>query len=106
VRPEQEGAEPDTRQAAADTGMQGAPGMQRMQRGSMTDMMNRMDDHLQVTQRLSGDSMRAMLPQHRQLVANLLAQMDREMRAMTWRATRVGTQLSIPCARNSRVCLT
>ena len=70
-------------------GMEGAGGMQ----GGGSGMMGRMGDHMQMMQGMSGDSMRAMLPMHRQMVANMIASMNREMREMNmpadaaWSAT-------------------
>ena len=90
---QQAGAEPDTSQAAADTGMQGMPGMGGMQRGGMMEMMTQMQSQMQMMQGMSADSMHAALPQHRQISANMLAQMNREMQGMNmagdtaWNAT-------------------
>ena len=75
--------------------MEGTDGMSDMHGTSdgSTDMMGRMGDHLLLMQAMSGDSMRAMLATHRQMVANMLAQMNREMRDMNmagdaaWNAT-------------------
>ncbi|MDB4951633.1 MAG: hypothetical protein JWM27_4282 [Gemmatimonadetes bacterium] len=44
--------------------------------------MEEMQAHLQAIRGASGDSMRAMLPAHRQMTANMLASMGREMREM------------------------
>jgi hypothetical protein len=91
---ERAGAQPDTSQAAAaDTGMQGMPGMGGMQRGGMMEMMTQMQSQLQMMQGMSADSMHALLPQHRQMAANMLALMNREMQGMNmagdtaWNAT-------------------
>jgi hypothetical protein len=87
------GAEADTSQAAADTGMQGMPGMRGIEAGRMTEMLTQMQSHMQMMQNMNADSMQSMLPEHRQMAANMLAQMDREMREMNmvgdtaWRAT-------------------
>jgi hypothetical protein len=45
-------------------------------------MMSEMAAHLERLAALPTDSLRSMLPSHRQAVANLLAQMNREMRDM------------------------
>ena len=55
--------------------------------------MAAMQAHLRMMQGASADSMRAMMPMHRQMAANTLAQMNREMRDMNmagdaaWTAT-------------------
>lgn len=63
-------------QAAPDTsGMQGMP-------GAGADMTAQMDAHLRMMGGASADSLRAMLPMHRQMVGNMLSQFDRDMRGM------------------------
>jgi len=70
--------------------MPGMPGMHGMRSGAM---MDRMQSHLRMMQGMSADSMQALLPQHRQMVANMISQMNREMREMNmatderWNAT-------------------
>ena len=56
-------------------GMEGMPGMQGA-------MMESMRTHLERMGALPADSIEAVLATHRQLVGNLLAQMNREMREM------------------------
>lgn len=63
-----------------DRGMDGMDGMAGMQADG--DMMARMGAHMQMMQAMSGDSIQAMLPMHRQMVANMIARMNREMREM------------------------
>jgi len=71
-------------------GMEGMGGMGGMQSSGMMDQM--MAD-MQMMQGMSGDSMIGMLPAYRQMAANMLAQMNREMRDMNmtadegWNAT-------------------
>jgi hypothetical protein len=82
--------------AAGDTtSMEGMPGMQggTMQGGTMMGQMTaQVTAHLEMMEGVSGDSLRAMLPMHRQMVANMLGQMNTEMRQMnmagdaTWNA--------------------
>lgn len=82
--------------AAADTAAADAmgdmPGMDAMA-GMQSGMMDQMASHIQAMQGADGDSMAAMLPTHRQMVANMIAQMNREMRDMNmtmdaqWSAT-------------------
>lgn len=73
-------------------GMSGMPGMAGMEMpaaGSMEEMQSHMETMLRVTP----DSMLAMMPEHRQMAANMLAQMNREMQQMNmmgdsaWTAT-------------------
>jgi hypothetical protein len=68
--------------AEGDAGMDSMPGMsdmERMQDGMMGEMMA----HMQMMTGAGADSMQAMLPMHRQIVANMLSQMNREMREMS-----------------------
>lgn len=58
--------------------MEGLPGMQAGDAG----MMGRMNAHMAMMRGLSTDSTMAMLSTHRQMVANMIAQMNREMRDM------------------------
>ena len=85
-------------QASADTGMQtkmsGMPGMGGALAGMMSGaMMDSMQTHIRMMNGMSGNQMRAALPMHRQMVANMLSQMSSEMRAMNmtsdqrWTAT-------------------
>jgi hypothetical protein len=75
----------------ADTGMAGLRG--GMAGMGSTQMMADMDAHIGVMRSASADSMKAMLPMHRQMVANLISQLEREMRDMSmtgdaaWNAT-------------------
>jgi hypothetical protein len=65
---------PDTQESAGGMpGMEGAPG---------SGMMGEMMAHMESVEGISMDSMRVMLPLHRQRVANMLAQMNREMSDM------------------------
>ena len=45
-------------------------------------MMDSMQTHMQMMDTMRADRMKAMLPQHRQMVANLVAQLNGEMRKM------------------------
>ena len=91
---EQEAAtESDTTPAAADTSMQGMAGMEGMQPGGMAAKMAEMEAYMQRMQGMSADSIQSMLSQHRQMAANMLAEMNREMQGMkmapdtAWSAT-------------------
>ena len=98
------GSDVDTGGVAADPGrgasMAEMPGMDRgtgMQDGGMGAMMSEgmiveMRSHMEHLQGLSADSLGQLMPAHRQMAANLLAQMNTEMRQMnmspdgTWKA--------------------
>lgn len=79
----------DTAQAAMP-GMEGTPGMQGMGGGGM---MEQMQAHMRTMDGAGADSIQAMLPMHRQMVANMISQFGREMREMNmkvdakWQAT-------------------
>lgn len=60
-------------------GMEGMGGMPSMQQGGIDPQLQA---HMQMMQSASGDQLTAMVPEHRQLVANMIAQMNREMREM------------------------
>lgn len=67
----------------ADSGgahaMEGMGGMQGM--GSDA-MMTQMEAYMRMTEGVGADSMRTMMATHRQMVANMISQMNREMRDM------------------------
>lgn len=65
-------------------GMEGMPGMPGMQMGG--GMMDQVQAHMQQMEGASGEQIRASLPQHRQVVANMISQMNREMRDMNMAA--------------------
>ena len=85
----QDDAVPAEAESEPAAGMAGMEGMEGMQDG----MMGRMMTHMQMMEDASGDSIQSMLPMHRQMAANMLAQMNREMRDMNmttdeaWNAT-------------------
>ncbi len=75
----------DTTAAGGMQGMQGMGGMHDMpgMGGQMGGrMMEDMQSHMQMMMGASADSMKAMLSMHRQMVANMISQMNREMRQM------------------------
>lgn len=74
----EERAAEETPQAAVAE--QPAGGMQAMQMGG--GMMEQMQAHMQAMEGESAEQFKANLPQHRQMVANMIAQMNREMRDM------------------------
>ncbi len=59
-------------------------GMQGMETGG--GMMEQMQAHMQAMEGESAEQFKANLPQHRQMVANMIAQMNREMRDMNMTA--------------------
>ena len=66
---------------AEEKSAEGMAGMEGMQHGEDT-AMSQMMSHIQMMRGMSADSMRGMMPAHRQMVANMVAQMNREMREM------------------------
>jgi hypothetical protein len=60
-------------------GMEGMQGMESMPQGGAGAELT---GHMQMMQGASGEQLKQMLPEHRQLVANTIAQMNREMRDM------------------------
>ena len=72
----EEAPEADTEAVVAEP----AGGMEGMQMGG--GMMEQMQSHMQQMQGASGEQIRANLSQHRQMVANMISQFNREMREM------------------------
>jgi hypothetical protein len=86
-----QGGEGDT---SRDTGMAGMEGMRGGAAGlGSTQLMTVMDAQMGTMLNATADSMKAMLPMYRQMLANMIAQIDREMRDMNmtgdaaWNAT-------------------
>ena len=76
------------------SGMSGMPGMAGMAGGMMgAGMMDSMQTHMRVMDTVSPDRLKAMLPMHRQMTANMLTRMSADMRGMNmpadaaWSAT-------------------
>ena len=95
-RSKEERNSPTADSARNDTaaGMPAMPGMAGGQMGNMTAaMMDSMQTHMAMMDTVSADHMKAMLPTHRQMVANMLSSMNSEMRQMNmspdaaWAAT-------------------
>lgn len=93
--------------AAADTlqavmpgmhGMQETPAMPRMGGGGMMDQMQA---HMRMMDGAGADSLKAMMPGHRQMMANMISQFDREMRGMNM--TDVAWQATIDSLRRDNV---
>jgi hypothetical protein len=72
-------AEPAAEPAGDMEGMQGMTGMESMQQGGIAAQLQ---GHMQMMGSASGGELVVMLPEHRQLVANMIAQMNKEMRDM------------------------
>ena len=84
-------AAPAEQQAAASdsmAGMAGMGGMSGMQMG--TEMMA----HIQGMQAMHGDSLMQMVPEHRQMLGNMMGQMNREMQGMNMAADPQWTALT------------
>lgn len=64
------------------SGMKGMEGMTGMMDSTMGGMSNEMHTHMMSMMSASGDSMKGMLPRHRQMVASMIAKMNGEMRDM------------------------
>lgn len=82
--PEEEpGAAVQTEAAVEPAGamgdMQGMQGMESMQQGGVAA---RLQGHMKMMEGASGEQIKAMVPEHRQIVANMIAQMNQEMRGM------------------------
>ena len=75
----------------ADSGA-AMPGMGGM--GGASGMMAGMDSEMRAMLNGPADSMKAMLPMHRQMAANMLSQMDTEMRSMNTKADPAWTALA------------
>lgn len=84
-------ARDSTESMSGMNGMQGMSGMQDSMGGN--GMMEQMQAHMRGMDGVSADSMKAMLPTHRRMVANMISQFNREMGEMNmmgdaaWTAT-------------------
>jgi hypothetical protein len=78
----------DTTAAKADTGAMA--GMSGMMSGAMMDSMH---VHMSAMDTMSADGVKSMLPMHRQMMGNMLAQMNREMQDMKMTANPSWTAL-------------
>lgn len=70
--------------AGAHAGMQGMGG----------PMMEQMQAHMRMMETSNGDSLKAMMPGHRQMMGNMLSEMSRQMRQMNMTADARWTALS------------
>ena len=82
-------AAPAAQPATGDSmGMGGMAGMSGMQMG--TDVMG----HMQRMEGMHGDSLMQMVPTHRQMLGNMMGQMEREMQGMNMSASPEWTALA------------
>ena len=82
-------------------GMQGMQGMQGGRMGGMRSagmmsagMMDSMQTHMSMMEGMTADRMKGMLPEHRQMVANMLSRMNAEMRQMGMQSDAKWTALT------------
>jgi hypothetical protein len=78
-----EGARKDTIQAMA-----AMPGMAA---AANSGMMDSMETHMRAMTAASQDQLKGMVPEHRQMVANMISQMNQEMRSMNMPANAAWT---------------
>lgn len=83
--------------------MPGMSGMEGMSEGG-GDMMAPMTAHMRMMQGMSGDSMQGMLQTHRQMAANMIASMNREMDDMDMPADEAWTA-TVDSLRNDLVAM-
>lgn len=77
-------------------GMEGMAGMKGGQMAGMmgAGMMDSMQTHMRMMEGVSADQMKAMLPAHRQMVANMLSQLNADMRKMNMKPDAKWTALT------------
>lgn len=75
----------DTTRADTAGGMAGMQGMQGMMGAGMMDSMQ---TQMRMMDTIGADQMKAMLPMHRQMVANMLSRMNADMRSMNMTANQ------------------
>ena len=85
------------------SGMEGMEGMEGMDADG-GDMMDRMMAHMRMMEGMSGDSMQSMLRTHRQMAANMIASMNREMGDMDMPADEAWTA-TVDSLRNDLVVM-
>lgn len=80
----------DTR-TSADTAAPVAAAADTAPAPANTGMMGQMQSHMKMMESASADSLRAMMPMHRQMAGDMLAQMDRDMKSMNMQADAAWT---------------
>jgi len=86
-----EEAAPADAPAAATGGMDSMPGMGGM---AAMQMGTEMTAHMERMQAMRGDSLMQMVPEHRQMLGNMMGQMNREMEGMNMSADPQWTALA------------
>lgn len=81
-------------------GMQGMEGTQGMQSGGT---MEQMQAHMGMIRGVSGDRMKAMLPEHRQMAANMVSEFNREMKGMNMMSTNAAWNATVDSLRQDLV---
>ena len=81
--------ETDAPEAQTDTSAM--QGMQGMQGHGGDDMTAQMQQHMAMMQNVNADSLAAMLPAHRQMAGNMIAQMNQQMQSMNMAADAAWT---------------
>lgn len=84
TRSDQTATADSAKRAGGMSGMQGMAGM--MPNGMMDSMMTFMRSDIERFRSMSGTQMKAALPAHRQIAANMLSQMNADMRRMNMSA--------------------
>ena len=67
---------------ATSDGMEGMEGMGAAAGADTAGLPSELQAHMRMMQGASGEELARMIPEHRQLVANMIARMNREMRDM------------------------
>src|SRR5437588_4499268 len=75
-------AMPSMSDTAGKGGMNGMSGMGGMGGMTNTVMIDSMETHMRMMDTMSATTLRAMLPIHRQMMGNMIAQMNSDMRGM------------------------
>lgn len=68
-----------------------APAAQGAPAHADSGMMGQMQSHMTMMESANGDSMRAMMPMHRQMAEQMLSRMDRDMKSMNMTADAAWT---------------
>src|SRR5688572_23431671 len=83
---EDQEAAPAEQPAGAAQGMDSMPGMAGMAGMSAMQMGTEMAAHMERMQAMRADSLMQMVPEHRQMLGNMMGQMNREMQGMNMSA--------------------
>lgn len=80
----------DTR-TTSDTAAPVAAGADTAPTPANDGMMSQMQSHMKMMETTNADSLRAMMPMHRQMAADMLARMERDMKSMNMQADAAWT---------------